>query len=322
MDGSPTDRSGAAGRVARWANDPARKALWQARPVRGDVGILVVPESQIHCYFREQSTRNYSESITGAYQAFLFSNIQADFVYCRDSWEHYAVLYLPHPLMLPEATAASLAQWVAAGGTLVSEGCPAFFGDRGRALAKQPGHGLDEVFGVSQEYVELMPDLLDDLRFEVAGASVAGGVCLQTFGLEGGEAVGTYGDGRVAVVDHTYGRGRTRLIGTCPGYGYFNIQDEDTRKLFAEILPWAGRQPQVSCDDRRVVARVHQSQAAVCLWIVNSSRESVTAGLALADHWGPFQGCEVLWGEESPAVEGRTVEATVPPRDGLVLKLL
>ena len=49
MDGSPTERSRMAGQMTKWANNKQYASLWQAKPVRGDLGILVVPESQIHC---------------------------------------------------------------------------------------------------------------------------------------------------------------------------------------------------------------------------------------------------------------------------------
>ena len=69
MDGSPTERSQAGGEMARWANQPELADLWNAKPVQGDVGILVVPESQIHCYATHHSTDFYYRSISGVYKA-------------------------------------------------------------------------------------------------------------------------------------------------------------------------------------------------------------------------------------------------------------
>ena len=53
MDGSPNDRSEMVSVLAKWANHPDQEELWNARPVRGDMGMLVVPESQIQCYLLE-----------------------------------------------------------------------------------------------------------------------------------------------------------------------------------------------------------------------------------------------------------------------------
>ncbi|HMG49780.1 MAG TPA: beta-galactosidase, partial [Inquilinus sp.] len=46
MDGSRTPRSDMASAIARWANAPERKEVFAARPVKGDIGLLVVPEAQ------------------------------------------------------------------------------------------------------------------------------------------------------------------------------------------------------------------------------------------------------------------------------------
>ncbi|MGO8189795.1 hypothetical protein, partial [Rhizobium leguminosarum] len=45
MDGSRTPRSDMASAMAQWANDKAQGPLWEAKPLRGEVGILVVRET-------------------------------------------------------------------------------------------------------------------------------------------------------------------------------------------------------------------------------------------------------------------------------------
>ncbi len=130
MDGSSTDRSAAAGEMANWANNEDNIHLWEANPVKGDIGILVVPESQIHNYVSEGNADFYFKSITGAYQGFLFNNIQVDFVDINTLETDLQVLYLPYPTMLHESTVRKLKDWVNMGGILISEACPAYFGDR------------------------------------------------------------------------------------------------------------------------------------------------------------------------------------------------
>jgi beta-galactosidase len=126
MDGSVTLRAEMTGEVARWAN--TQKELWTSRPVRGDVGIVFVPESEVLNFVQQGSTRHYAESARGAYQAFFDSNIQADFVHVNHLAE-YPVMYLPYPIHLKEATAAKLVKYANEGGTLVSEGLPGYFGN-------------------------------------------------------------------------------------------------------------------------------------------------------------------------------------------------
>jgi beta-galactosidase len=74
----------------------------------------------------------------GVYQGFFDRNIQADWVHIDDigGWD---TLYLPYPVMLSSKTAAALKDWVKAGRTLISEGCPAYFGDRAHVCPVQPG---------------------------------------------------------------------------------------------------------------------------------------------------------------------------------------
>ena len=100
----------------------------------------------------------------GAYQGFFDNNVQADWVHINHI-DEYDFLYLPIPVMLNEATVTKPKDGVAAGGTLVAEGCPANWGDRGHVGPTQPNFGLDEVFGCKESYVEFVPGLLGDESF-------------------------------------------------------------------------------------------------------------------------------------------------------------
>ena len=218
MDGGRTPRSEMTGAIARWANAAEQAELWTSRPVRGEVGIVVVPETQLHAALLFGSPDVYRHAMEGAYRGFFDANIQADWVHIDDI-AAYDVLYLPFPLMLSQLTADRLRAWVEAGGTLIAEGCPGYFGDHGHVGTVQPNLGLDELFGARESYVEFTPDLLADLALTVDGVPTWGGVVLQAYEPTTGSASGRYADGRVAAVDHAYGRGRTRLIGTMCGDG-------------------------------------------------------------------------------------------------------
>jgi hypothetical protein len=132
--------------IARWANAPEQAALWRSRPVRGDIGIVVAPESQVYCGLATKSSELYANAARGAYRAFLANNIQADWVPLQGINE-YDLLYLPYPLSLREETAQALIGWVERGGQLIAEGCPGYFDERGRAGTQQPNFGLDRLFG-------------------------------------------------------------------------------------------------------------------------------------------------------------------------------
>ena len=76
--------------------------------------------------------------------------------------------------MLKQETVAKLRSYVEQGGTLMSEGLPAYFGDHGHVGTVQPNYGLDEVFGARESYVEFTPDISNDLMLEVKGSKIYG----------------------------------------------------------------------------------------------------------------------------------------------------
>src|SRR5581483_4754872 len=103
------------------------------------------------------------------------------------------------------------------GGKLISEGCPAYFGDSASVGTIQPNLGLDELFGARESYVQFTPDLLTRLPLTVQGKPITGQFFLQEYQLAGGTQAGQYANGHIAAVEHTFGKGKTLLIGTFPG---------------------------------------------------------------------------------------------------------
>jgi beta-galactosidase len=312
MDGRPTPRSEMCARIAKWAN--ANPELWKSRPVRGDVGIVFVPESQLFNFVQNGNTSYYAESARGAYMAFFDAGLQPDWVRL-DHIEEYPMVYLPFPLMLKEASARRLRSYVEQGGMLVSEGCPAYFGDRGKVGTRQPNFGLDELFGAREADVEFMPDLTTNLRVRFGETRVRARLHRQVYQPAGGTAVGWYEDGTVAAVDHRLGKGRTRLVGTFLGAAYFRNPEDAARDWFAGL---AGP-PRTRSSNRRLIARLHQGEGGTYLWVLNPTREPQSGVVSLAE---PYGSGRLVWGEAAPKVEGRAVEVRVGERDAVILRLL
>lgn len=325
MDGSRTPRSEMVSKVGKWATAPEQARLWQSRPVKGEVGIIYAPETELFTYAQQGNTSFYTQSMQGAYRGFFANNIQADWVHIDDI-EQYDLLYLPFPVMLSQKTAERLRAWVAAGGTLVSEGCPAYFGDRGHVGTVQPNYGLDEVFGVRECYVEFTPDILGDLKVNFSGTPVWGGIFMQAYEPTTGCPVGWYADGRVAVVDNVYGRGRTRLIGTMAGAGYGahgqvgGHEPDGPAPFFAGVLAFGGKEQHVTSSDPRIKARLHAGAGGTYLWVANPTRQAHPVRLQLGQSWGPFSKGRALWGADAQ-VAGRTIELMAPARDVCVIAL-
>lgn len=319
MDGSRTPRSDMASAMAKWANEPARAPLWQAKPVRGEIGLLVVREAQEWDYLlnHDRQEKPYPEAMWGAFRAFLDNGVQPDWVLIDDI-EAYDVLYAPYPILYTAAQAARLAAWVAAGGTLIAEACPGYFADRGHVGQTQPNSGLDAVFGAREAEVEFMPDIGDRIRFRFDDLPVAGGGYLQSYRLAGGTARGHFDDGRLAVVEHRHGAGRTLLIGTNPSVGYFRSDGGDNGAFFAALIAWAGGRRHVTLSNRAVFARVHVGEAGRFLWLVNPGRAAQSTEVTVADDLGALAPAEAEW-PVGYRYDGGAVE--VPARDVVILPL-
>ena len=323
MDGSRTDRSAMASEIARWANDTRQARLMESAPVRGQVGIVVVRESQLLSYLLAQQSGydSYADAVFGAYRGFLDTNVQADFVLI-DHIDEYEVLYLPYPVMLTGEQADALSAWVERGGHLVSDGCPGYFGDEAHVGPVQPNLGLDRVFGCRESSVAFMPDILDDLRFNADGARIRGGLYRQSYDLAGGQAIATYDDGSTAAVENVYGSGSATLVGTCPGYGY-HLREEDANlrwfeRLARRLLARAGRRPAVAATGP-VLTRLSRTADSVFLWVFNRAEAPVTTTCTLA---GPVRLSSQLRGaSQARSLGDSALEVTVDAKDAVIVEL-
>jgi beta-galactosidase len=286
--------------------------------VKGDVGLVFVPESELFNYVQQGGTEYYAQSIRGAYQAFFDQNILADFV-ALENIDEYKLVYLAYPVMLKRETADRLKEYVRNGGTLVCEGLPAYFGDRGHVGTLQPNFGLDELFGAREKYVEFDPDLSEQLVFEVNGKTIYGRYFRQDYELLSGKAAGHYSNGNVAAVENFFGRGRTLLMGSFPGAGYYLHHGAATKELFAGLLRMAGVAPQIATSDSTVQARLHQGEGGTHLWVTNPTRAEKKVTVTLTA--GEFNSAEDVWGGVSIAQSGRQFTMSVPARDAVVAML-
>ncbi|MEO5997853.1 MAG: beta-galactosidase [Chitinophagaceae bacterium] len=316
MDGSVTPKAERAGKVAHWAN--ANPKLWQSGPVKGDIAIAFVPETQL--FDLSASSQYYAESVRGAYQAFFDSNIQVDFVHI-DNVKEYPIIYLPYAVMLKQETANKLLKYVENGGQLICEGLPGYWGDGGHVGEVQPNLGLDKLFGARQKYVEFTPDLLDTLKLQVRGSKIDGRYFLQQYSAEGGNIVGTFSNGSPAAVENKFGRGKTLLIGSFPGGGYARHHSAETRKFFAGLLEWGNVSQRVISSDPEVKVRLHEGVGGKYLWVVNATRTSREVTIRLSDKVKVSQAGKDLWSGKSASLNNNEIKITVDDRDAAVIPL-
>lgn len=318
MDGSRTPRSDIASAMAKWANAEAQKELMAASPVRGDIGILVVPETQQWAYIHNHEGQfdTYSAAMWGAYRGFFDNGLQPDWTHIDDI-DHYDALYFPYPIMLTSEQAQRIAAWVEAGGTLIAEACPGYFGDRGKVGTVQPNNGLDAVFGVREDEVEFMPDIGHRNSLSFDGLTITGGGYLQSYRLEGGTSRGEFDDGRLAIVENAYGKGKTLLIGSHVSVGYFRDQTEAGRAFFAQVFAFTGKTQHAKANNPTIQVRVHKGGGRTYAWFLNPTRETQTGTVVFGDR--ASSGGTLHWAGEGAAFDG--ARFSLPPRDALVVEV-
>ena len=156
---------------------------------------------------------------------------------------------------------------------------------------------------------------------EVKGANIYGRFFRQDYQLHGGNAVGHYPNGAVAAVEHQFGQGRTLLLGSFPGAGYYLHHAAATKDLFATLPAMAGVAPQVTISDNAVQARLHQGAGGAYLWVTNPTSGSRSVKVGLAASAGNYKSGEDIWGKQSVAIDGRQITVTVGGRDAAVIAL-
>ncbi|MDL2317609.1 beta-galactosidase [Eubacteriales bacterium OttesenSCG-928-A19] len=325
MDGSRTDRSEVSASIAKWTNDPANADVLQATPMRGEVGILMLPEAQMGSYLLSVhgGRHAYGASVWGAYRAFFDNNIQADYVHLDDI-DAYKALYLPYSVLMTSAQAERIAAWVHAGGTLISEGCPGYFNGSGFAGTVQPNLGFDRVFGALEDEVEFTPDILDDLQFECMGLRLDGSLTLESYRPTTGTVVGTYLDGRVAAIENSYGAGKALLIGTHPAEAYARKQGPANRAFFQKLLAFAGLEQRVQSSREGVHARMQLAEnKQAFLWVLNVTNEEKEVELTLAQGIDTERVGRLAWGAGSAeALGNHRLRLRIPRKDAMVFELI
>jgi beta-galactosidase len=318
-DGSRTDRSRMLSSIAKWANDPAQAGFFQSGPAKAKLGLVVLPESLAFKTLLGQNidTGVFDKAISGAYKAFYDNNIPVDFVDIADI-AGYGFLFFAYPVMGYKKHFEALTAWVKAGGKLISQGCPAYFGETGRLGTVQPNFGLDAFFGCTETDAEFLPDISSDIHFDYNGMKVDGRMYRQLYRLKDGVSLGSYDDGPAAVVEKANGKGKSMLIGSFPSVAYYEDNSPVNRNFFAELYKWGGYDREILVSNPAVHARIFEGKG-LYLMLVNQSDRQAECGVALASR--SSANCKrVLWGN-APKCRGNTIDALIGAKDVLIIEI-
>jgi beta-galactosidase GanA len=155
-EGTVSGRARRAGRIGRVLDANAEWAL-ELQPWPSPVAILDSPVSRILAA-GESNDALVVEAQRGAHALFRSQGFGVDFVSDGEIeagiLQRYRMLVLPFAYALSRATADRLREWVAGGGHVFAALFCGAKDERGFGQVPVPGHGLDAVFGVTEETVE------------------------------------------------------------------------------------------------------------------------------------------------------------------------
>jgi beta-galactosidase GanA len=276
LDGGPGERTRMASFFARLTHE--HPELRESSPIRGDVAIAVIPESQIFCHVADRNADKYAQSVKGIYRALSQAGYQVDLARIEDI-ANYPLVYLPFPLMLEEKTAATLVEYVRNGGTLISEACPAQFGNGGFTQVTSPGYGLHEVFGIqAPEGPESLHDNIPAIRWNERNIDCI--VHRQRFNVNGASILAQYSDGGPAITLNAFGRGTAILIGTYPGIAA-EWGSGDSARLLVEVTAHIGIRPRIQISSPDIWVRLHTHNDNVIAYVVNTTTQTKNVTLKI-----------------------------------------
>jgi len=215
-------------------------------------------------------------------------------------------------LMVPEASARALKEYVRNGGTLVTEARLAWNDEHGWAKEIIPGFGLHEIVGCRETSIQRTASGKSSLEIVGADPSIPG---LRTGDrLEGGlyeealeplnasaKVIAKFPNGSAAMVVSSFGKGKTLAIGTFLGMSYEARRDSKLKEFFNGMLPWAGISSRVrvtvASGQPSVETREMSSGKETLLFIFNHDTNSVEPSVHLKQLGGEYHASDLQTGE-------------------------
>src|SRR2546425_4520648 len=258
LDGTLTDRSRAAGNVARIISRHGPELL-TAEPAPAQVAILfnrlsaMVGGAQPSLSKLGNAMR---DSLLGLHRAFFEQQIPVDFVHPEDVIHHrlarYKVLFLPFPVMLSREVAAGATSYVEDGGSAIAEARLAWNDERGFATDAIPGFGLSQVFGAREKLIrpvekaQILIEPSAGLPELKSGERVAGEAFEEELEpVTNGRVLARFENGEPAIVEKSFGKGKAIFVGSFLALAYQRQHDASTSRLLLALARAQGVSPEV-----------------------------------------------------------------------------
>lgn len=302
LDGTVTERARTAGSIAAVV-DRNQKLFLQARPPQAQVAIVYNPLA--HFVGGRQRAAVYGgpqgevagierDSLLGVHRALFPHNVPLDYVHANhlsaEALRQYKLVVLPYPLMLSEAAATPLKEYVRNGGALVAEARLGWNNERGLASERIPGLGLAEVMGCREIAVQTGEKGRTNIRWTSdAVPGVKPGDILparwyeETLEPLTGEAkvAGEFSQGRAAAILSKFGRGRTLMLGSYVSAAYQSTPSPEVERFFNGLLQWAGVELAAAPVPSGVEVRVLESGQDMLLFVFNHGQQQSDARIGV-----------------------------------------
>lgn len=345
LDGSVTERAKVAGSIAALV-DRHQQLFLNARPPRAEVAVVYNPLA--HFVGGRQRAAAYGgpqgevvgierDSLLGVHRALFPANVPLDYVHInhlsRDKLAQYKLVIFPYPLMLPEASAKVLSDYVGGGGAMLAEARLAWNNEKGYASERIPGLGLWEVVGAREAAIETAPGGRTRIRW--TGSDLPGvppGTVLparwykETLEPAGERAkvVAEFEDGSPAAVMSTFGKGRTLMVGSYVSASAQSTPTLEAERFFRGALQWAGVKFPVNVSGSPLEVRYTESAQDTLMFVFNHAREAATSQVTIARPPGTYTATDLVSGSNVPvqqAAAGLTIRVQLAPYAVQVLRL-
>lgn len=249
-DGSPTSR---VERVTEFARVAGLPELVDRRPETPSVGLLVSRGSALHAYATDRTMDLYRDAVLGAYRMLVDQDVpvavvSAERVEADGLPDGLDAIYWPMPSVASDVLAKRLAEFVAEGGTLVSEATPGEYTELGFRRPSVPAGPLARAFGVEEVESTTVADgtriLLED--GSAAGPSIGAHWLRSLVRPTDARTLAEFPDGSPAVTTNQHGAGTAVLVGSFPSLSPDHASGEALVLLLGgsrSATPWAEPRP-------------------------------------------------------------------------------
>jgi len=303
LDGGPSERTVAAGEVARSIlAESGFHGATAALPVNG---IYVSRNADLFAFAAGRGEKLYAQALYGAYEATYSAGIPVRFVHgdrFKEASEKLSVLYVPAAFSLSGEETIMLAEFAAGGGTLVLEACAGMYDERGTIRERSLVHDL---FGVEALEVSIEDRVAWEWA-DAAGRPVAAAGARYRQDMMGTasriDVAGHFPDGGPALCRIAHGSGTVVWTGTLPSVAYRRFGDDGARRfIVAQLEAQAYSGIDVGGLGDRMLYRLFEAEGARYLAVVNH---------------GEFEG-SIRLGADG----GRADTFVVPAKDGRLIRL-